>query len=121
MKHWIAPKGVCADRASAIDAFARQKSLCPLLTLVCLVQAEQQRAKDAGDSSEAEVWRHKLHHYLDQLFQKDQTAGADYHVLQVCLILVNTCLDTHLVSLCICDTRRHITRIEKDCYSCRLL
>ncbi len=54
------------------------------LTLVCVVQAEQQRAKDAGDSSEAEVWRHKLHHYLDQLFQKDQTAGADYHVLQVC-------------------------------------
>lgn len=54
------------------------------LTLVCLVQAEQQRAKDAGDSSEAEVWRHKLHHYLDQLFQTDQTSGADYHVLQVC-------------------------------------
>ncbi len=54
------------------------------LTLVCMVQAEQQRAKDAGDSSEAEVWRHKLHHYLDQLFLKDQTAGADYHVLQVC-------------------------------------
>ena len=91
------------------------------LTLVCLVQAEQQRAKDAGDSSEAEVWRHKLHHYLDQLFQKDQTAGADYHVLQVCLILVNTCVDTHLVSLGICHTRRHITRIENDCYSCRLL
>ena len=48
-----------------------------------LVQAEQQRATDAGDNNEAEVWRHKLHHYLDQLFQKDQTAGADYHVLQV--------------------------------------
>lgn len=54
------------------------------LTLVCLVQAEQQRALDAGDTSEAEVWRHRLHHYLDQLFLKDQTAGADYHVLQVC-------------------------------------
>ena len=45
-------------------------------TTTLLLQAEQQRAADLGDSSEAESWRHKL-------FQKDQTAGADYHHLQV--------------------------------------
>lgn len=50
------------------------------------MQAEQADAQHAGDSSEAEDWRHKLHHYLDQLFQKDQTAGADYHSLQVTLL-----------------------------------
>lgn len=49
------------------------------------MQAEQAEAQHAGDSSEAEDWRHKLHHYLNQLFQKDQTAGADYHSLQVTL------------------------------------
>ena len=58
-----------------------QQHVASLLYLV--LQAEQQRAADVGDSSEAETWRHKLHHYLDQLFQKDQTAGADYHHLQV--------------------------------------
>ena len=52
-----------------------------------MVQAEQADAQHAGDSCEAEDWRHKLHHYLDQLFQKDQTAGADYHSLQVALCL----------------------------------
>lgn len=51
------------------------------------MQAEQADAQHAGDSSEAEDWRHKLHYYLDQLFQKDQTAGADYHSLQVALCL----------------------------------
>ena len=50
-------------------------------------QAEQLDAQRAGDSTEAEDWRYKLHRYLDQLFQKDQTAGADYHALQVRLAL----------------------------------
>lgn len=48
-----------------------------------LLQAEQHEAQDKGDTAEAEAWRHRLHHYLDQLFHKDQTAGADYHALQV--------------------------------------
>ena len=47
------------------------------------MQAEEADAVQAGDRQQAEEWRRKLHHYLDQLFQKDQTAGADYHALQV--------------------------------------
>ena len=46
------------------------------------MQAEQQQAQEEGDSNEGDRWRHRLHHYLDQLFQKDPTAGADYHHLQ---------------------------------------
>lgn len=71
------------DEERATQLLMDQYDEVPASTVVPSIQAEQQRAKDAGDSSEAEVWRHKLHHYLDQLFQKDQTAGADYHVLQV--------------------------------------
>ena len=90
LRHMSAASNCQIVCVCAVKSMGCQNLLChgcwdvARLTLVCLVQAEQQRAKDAGDSSEAEVWRHKLHHYLDQLFQKDQTAGADYHVLQVC-------------------------------------
>ena len=77
------------------------------------MQAEQADAQHAGDSIAAEDWRHKLHHYLDQLFQKDQTAGADYHALQVTLCpAVPTFADQNRLYLHCCiiivsDTRWH--------------
>ncbi|KAL0041397.1 hypothetical protein WJX79_002126 [Trebouxia sp. C0005] len=71
------------DEERATQLLMDQYDEVPASTVVPSIQAEQQRALDAGDTSEAEVWRHRLHHYLDQLFLKDQTAGADYHVLQV--------------------------------------
>lgn len=76
-----------------------------------MVQAEQADAQHAGDSSEAEDWRHKLHHYLDQLFQKDQTAGADYHSLQVTLcpavptLAHQHCLHLHCGIITVSETR----------------
>lgn len=71
------------DEDRAIQLLMDQYDEIPASTVVPSIQAEQADAQQAGDSSQAEDWRRKLHHYLDQLFQKDQTAGADYHSLQV--------------------------------------
>ncbi len=42
-------------------------------------------AKKAGNESEAAVWHKRLFYYLDWLFQRDSSAGAEFAVLQACL------------------------------------
>jgi hypothetical protein len=46
-------------------------------------QAAQEEAAASGDSKEAELWRKRLFYYLDWLFQKDSSAGAEFAGLQV--------------------------------------
>lgn len=46
-------------------------------------QAAKTSAEAGGDAELAETWRRRLHHYLDWLFQKDPSAGVDFHSLQV--------------------------------------
>lgn len=40
-------------------------------------------AEAGGDVEVAETWQRRLHHYLDCFFQKDPSAGVDFHSLQV--------------------------------------
>lgn len=48
-----------------------------------LVQAAEREAKERRDSKTKEEWRHRLHIYLDYLFQKDPASGSAFHGLQV--------------------------------------
>ena len=47
------------------------------------MQAALKEATDRKDSKEAEVWRRRLHDYLDQLFLRDSVAGSVFHGVQV--------------------------------------
>ncbi len=47
------------------------------------MQAELEQSKKAQDQKQAEQWRKWLHMYLDELFQNDSSAGAEFHALQV--------------------------------------
>ncbi len=47
------------------------------------LQGELDQSRRSGDSSQAAQWRKWLHMYLDELFQHDSSAGAEFHALQV--------------------------------------
>jgi len=50
-------------------------------------QGALEEAHEGGRVSDVEVWRRRLHGYLDGIFRIDTEAAVEYHYLQVSLIV----------------------------------
>ncbi|KAK9865646.1 hypothetical protein WJX84_004897 [Apatococcus fuscideae] len=77
------PQLLRIDASQAIHLLVEEREAVSPSAVVPAIQAELEQSKKAQDQKQAEQWRKWLHMYLDELFQNDSSAGAEFHALQV--------------------------------------
>ena len=60
------------------------------------MQMAWEEAAEKGDKATAEVWRKRLHIYLDWIFLKDSVAAAPFHGLQASAIFATLLFCAHV-------------------------